>query len=554
MLPDRSPEPNPFFEPSFTREDFFKTPLGKKIPKGADYETSSNILSKKKTLYSNMLEEINYHKKQVAINPFYSTHPGHIRTFSLKIRKTQTRKPRKGTRIQEEESSLNTTVYTETPSSKTQVYRVIWEAVPIDGNFPEAREGATMNIINNSIILFGGLSCRLNHTIYTHSLTTNYWNKILTSDIEPRYGHSALTSGNNIIVFAGGTQPDVSIKGRQCLNTVKILRTSIMQWQLLITHGAVLQTRRYHVAALIGKHMFIHGGLNDKNSVLDDAALLNLERNKWRVLDFQGDVPGNLAFHTLSPVYPSENLTNPLINLFNINKIVPYAQSRYNIKEPGLYMFGGLTSDGTPTNILRILRAGSRPLKWTIPTVSGLAPSPRYMHSMTYFQDANILVVYGGRTDKAGEVSNVSYEDLHILNLESMYWAKVEVYGNIPDSRSSHGSAGSGSCLYVFGGISNGSFCNNQMFCLELEQKAAERKIRILHKQKRERRKETVFQNKSVVVHGNESPASSSEVCKSLPPLAPDLTRILVKTLPNVKPAQFLNKSRKAESQPNFKI
>jgi hypothetical protein len=173
---------------------------------------------------------------------------------------------------------------------------------------------------------------------------------------------------------------------------------------------------------------------------------------------------------------------------------------------------------------------------------------------MTYFQDANILVIYGGRTDKAGEAYDVSYEDLHILNLESMYWGKVEVYGNIPDSRSSHGSAGNESCLYIFGGISNGSFCNNQMFCLELDQKAAERKIRILHKQKRELRKEIVFQNKSVVVHMNESPSSSPEVCKSLPPLAPDLTRILVKTLPNVKPAQFLNKSRKAESQPSLKI
>ena len=552
MLPDHNSDSNPFLEQTREREDFFKTPLGKKIPSGADFNTSLNILSQKKTLYASMLNEISYHKQ----NPvaFYSTNFRRSgQTITLKIRKTRTRKTRNLSRSTHEDIPLGSTVYSEFPTQKLEVLRVIWEAVPIEGRFPESREGSTANIINNQLILFGGMSCTMNHSIYLHPISSDRWNKVLTQDIEPRYGHSALISGNNIVVFAGGTQPDISIKGRKCLNTVKILKTDKMQWQLLITHGAVLQTRRYHIAALIGKHMFIHGGLNDKNHMLGDAALLNLERNKWKVLEFQGDVPGILAFHTACVVYPAEQLSNPQIHFFNIGKFSSH--SHYNIKEPGVYVFGGLTSDGTPSNSLRILRAGMKPLKWVIPEVSGVAPSPRYMHSMTYFQDSNLLVIYGGRIDKGGISHSVSYDDLQILHLEHMYWAKVEVYGHIPDSRSSHSAAGSGNGLYIFGGISNGSFCNNQMYSLELDTKAAERKIRLWIKQTKDNRKEMIYKNRSMDVQiQRETVDSSQDICKSLPPLAPNLTRILLKTLHNVKGSQFLNKSRKAESRPNFKI
>jgi hypothetical protein len=37
------------------------------------------------------------------------------------------------------------------------------------------------------------------------------------------------------------------------------------------------------------------------------------------------------------------------------------------IKEEGIYVFGGRLSNGEATNKLRILKLGQKPLKWIIP-------------------------------------------------------------------------------------------------------------------------------------------------------------------------------------------
>jgi N-acetylneuraminic acid mutarotase len=46
------------------------------------------------------------------------------------------------------------------------------------GSLPEARKGATMNIINNQLYVFGGFSRDTFNDLKVFDLTTNKWNDV----------------------------------------------------------------------------------------------------------------------------------------------------------------------------------------------------------------------------------------------------------------------------------------------------------------------------------------------------------------------------------------
>lgn len=65
-------------------------------------------------------------------------------------------------------------------------------------------------------------------------------------------------------------------------------------------------------------------------------------------------------------------------------------------------MFGGLTDKNEANNDLYLLRFGENKNKrheFIKPDVRGNPPSGRYMHSMDYYPDSNVLIVFGGRND-----------------------------------------------------------------------------------------------------------------------------------------------------------
>lgn len=37
--------------------------------------------------------------------------------------------------------------------------------------------------------------------------------------------------------------------------------------------------------------------------------------------------------------------------------------------------------------------------KWIKPEVKGKQPVARYMHSMNYYKDSNVIIIFGGRND-----------------------------------------------------------------------------------------------------------------------------------------------------------
>jgi len=97
----------------------------------------------------------------------------------------------------------------------------------------------------------------------------------------------------------------------------------------------------------------------------------------------------------------------------------------------------------------------------------------RYGHSMTYFPQKSILIIFGGRNDEDDENSTMPYlNDVWILTLEKLAWHKWDTKESlllVPTPRSAHCATILGSSILIFGGLSNENYCKSMIHCLEME-------------------------------------------------------------------------------------
>ncbi|GBG86799.1 hypothetical protein CBR_g42082 [Chara braunii] len=112
-----------------------------------------------------------------------------------------------------------------------------------------------------------------------------------------------------------------------------------------------------------------------------------------------------------------------------------------------VYVFGGYGKDERQTNDIHAFDTVSQ--TWKKPSVKGSAPTPRDSHTCTTV--GNKLFVFGG-TD-----GNNPLRDLHVLDTVSNVWSKPRVKGDIPSPREGHSAALIGNRLFVFGGCGKAS-------------------------------------------------------------------------------------------------
>jgi Galactose oxidase, central domain len=348
--------------------------------------------------------------------------------------------------------------------NETSVY---WTKVDVDGWKPETRQEATLTEIQDKFFLIGGVSRSISKDVNTFSLASRKWHRQETAgqENEPRFGHSSVKYENNIIVFGGGTNYDIKHKLRECLNGVHMFYTLTSNWEYVKTQGTYLPARKYHSAEMIASHMFIYGGMNQKNNLLADAAILNLKKKSWKSVEIKGTGPGKLAFHA------SGLVLNPLPT--TDESIYEFSSTNANIKHPGIYIFGGITADKKASNGLYVVKIGKKPLEWSSPITSGQAPCPRFLHTMVYNSLLNLLIVFGGRVDLAKTSVYTCFNDVHLLDLASMVWLQVKVFGEVPVARSGHTAESVGSRIYVFGGVANTCYCSSDFWMLELDSSIA---------------------------------------------------------------------------------
>ncbi|XP_031490809.1 acyl-CoA-binding domain-containing protein 6-like [Nymphaea colorata] len=107
-----------------------------------------------------------------------------------------------------------------------------------------------------------------------------------------------------------------------------------------------------------------------------------------------------------------------------------------------LYVFGGYGKDNCQTNEVHVFDTIKQ--TWSKPMVKGVPPLPRDSHSCTTV--GNKLFVFGG-TDGQNPLN-----DLHVLDTSTNTWTQPIVSGDGPEAREGHSATLVGRHLFIFGG------------------------------------------------------------------------------------------------------
>ncbi|XP_047265784.1 kelch domain-containing protein 3 isoform X1 [Capsicum annuum] len=116
------------------------------------------------------------------------------------------------------------------------------------------------------------------------------------------------------------------------------------------------------------------------------------------------------------------------------------------------YVFGGFGDDNRHTNKIHVFDTVNR--IWSEPLTKGALPSPRDSHSCTTIGDK--LFVFGGTNGR------VPLNDLHIFDTSSNTWISPSLRGDRPNPREGHSAAFIGKRLFIFGGC--GKFDDAEIF------------------------------------------------------------------------------------------
>ncbi|KAL3693329.1 hypothetical protein R1sor_006980 [Riccia sorocarpa] len=208
-------------------------------------------------------------------------------------------------------------------------------------------------------------------------------------------------------------------------------------WFSPVVNGRRPAARYQHAAAVVGDKMFVIGG-NHNGRYLNDVQVLDLVTMTWSKLEQK----------TTTPLSPKQ-ATFP-----------PCAGHSLIQLDGKLFLVAGHSKEDS--DIVTVRSFDTATLEWSVLQSYGQAPVARGGQTVT--KVGNNLVMFGGEDAKRR-----LYNDLNILDLETMTWDAIETGGTPPSPRSDHAATvHDDRYLFIFGGGSH-STCFNDLHVLDLE-------------------------------------------------------------------------------------
>ena len=337
-------------------------------------------------------------------------------------------------------------------------------------NFPEGREQFSLFSRGSDIIISGGITINMKTlTIWNLNLEKLEWKKININGYSfNRYGHTGVFYQNKIYFFGG----KIKYQKNSMTCGLEVFSFSDNQFTSPSPGKLVPEPRRNHIAELLGNQMFIFGGITNSKEVLNDCFLLNFNPLKWYTCVISKYTPGpRLYGHTSCVVIPQFMLKNHKFSIYSYPNIEP-GKANSLIREKGIYIFGGKSKEeGGISNQLWILVTGKKPLEWLQPTTKGKPPSPRYFHSMSFYERGNCLIIHGGRNETLSD--NLALNDTFLFDLENFEWLRVELYSGIKDfkvlNRCGHQSMIYLDKLIILGGMNNNNYLGSTLMIVNMD-------------------------------------------------------------------------------------
>ncbi|CAL9765948.1 acyl-CoA-binding domain-containing protein 6 [Musa acuminata AAA Group] len=211
------------------------------------------------------------------------------------------------------------------------------------------------------------------------------------------------------------------------------------QWVAPSVSGQRPKPRYAHGAAVLQEKMYIFGG-NHNGRYLSDVQVLDLKSLTWSRIEAKA-LAGSLDSSTTGSVAPSAG-----------HSLIPWGDKILSI--------GGHTKD--PSETITVKEFDPQTCLWSNLKTYGKPPISRGGQSVTLV--GNTLVIFGGEDAKRSLLN-----DLHILDLETMTWDDIDAIGTPPAPRSDHAAAcHADRYLLIFGGGSHAT-CFNDLHVLDLQ-------------------------------------------------------------------------------------
>ncbi|KAI3975257.1 hypothetical protein MKX01_033497 [Papaver californicum] len=210
------------------------------------------------------------------------------------------------------------------------------------------------------------------------------------------------------------------------------------QWIALTVSGQLPKARYEHAAAVVQDTMYVFGG-NHNGRYLNDLQVLDLRSLTWSKVE----VSAKPESSDVSPV-----------------PVAPCAGHSLIPWENKLISIAGHTKD--PTETITVKAFDLQSSTWSTLRTYGEPPISRGGQSVTLV--GTTIVIFGGE-----DASRSLLNDLHILDLETMTWDDIDTVGMPPSPRSDHAAAVHAErYLLIFGGGSHAT-CFNDLHVLDLE-------------------------------------------------------------------------------------
>ncbi|XP_072482347.1 host cell factor 1 isoform X2 [Notamacropus eugenii] len=364
--------------------------------------------------------------------------------------------------------------------SVAQLLQPRWKrVVGWSGPVPRPRHGHRAVAIKELIVVFGGGNEGIVDELHVYNTATNQWFiPAVRGDIPPgcaAYGF--VCDGTRLLVFGG------MVEYGKYSNDLYELQASRWEWKRLKAkapkNGPPPCPRLGHSFSLVGNKCYLFGGLaNDsedpKNNIpryLNDLYILELRPGSGVVA---WDIP--ITYGVLPP--PRESHT-----------AVVYTEK--DNKKSKLVIYGGMS--GCRLGDLWTLDIET--LTWNKPTLSGVAPLPRSLHSATTI--GNKMYVFGGWVPLVMDDVKVATHEkewkctntLACLNLDTMAWEAIlmdTLEDNIPRARAGHCAVAINTRLYIWSGRDgyrkawNNQVCCKDLWYLETEKPPAPSRVQLV--------------------------------------------------------------------------
>ncbi|KAF8107636.1 hypothetical protein N665_0118s0009 [Sinapis alba] len=256
-------------------------------------------------------------------------------------------------------------------------------------------------------------------------------------------------------------------------NTVSVYN----QWTAPQTSGQKPKARYEHGAAVIQDKMYIYGG-NHNGRYLGDLYVLDLKSWTWsrvetKVATESEETSPTLlspcAGHSLIPwdnkllsigghtkdhsesmqvkVFDTHTYTWSMLKTYGKPPVSRGGQS-VTVVGKTLVIFGGQDAKRSLLNDLHVLDLET--MTWDEIDALGVSPSPRSDHAAAVHAERYLLIFGGGS-------HATCFDDLHVLDLQTMEWSRPAQQGEVPTPRSGHAGVTIGENWFIVGGGDNKS-------------------------------------------------------------------------------------------------